>query len=155
MAARSRRDKEQMALRRQEAGPGYQVALRLTTVAMLVGGFVSMRVFHAPRWIPGELGFFLGGWLIVLIYGFVGFAPFLALYLILWYNPPQRKVQEKPPTTSGAPQTDTTTTNLGCPICHHVQAVPRSQPTFVCEQCGAQLKRRTQPDKGSTHSSQS
>lgn len=148
MAARSRRDKEEMALRRQQAGPGYKVALRLTMVAMLVGGFVSMRVFHAPRWIPGELGFLLGGWLIVLIYGCAGFAPFLALYLILWYNPPQKKASEEPPT-------ETTTTNVACPHCRHVQAVARNQPTFVCEQCDAQLRRRTQPDKGNTHSSQS
>jgi ribosomal protein S27E len=136
MPAQSRRDKEEMALRRQEAGPGYKVALRLTAVAMAVGDFVSMWVFHAPYWIPGKLGF-----LIATIYGVPGFAPFLALFLILWYNPPQKKVQEKPPTTSGAPQTDTTTTKVRCLHCQHVQAVPRSQMTFVCEQCGAHLKR--------------
>jgi hypothetical protein len=48
MPAQSRRDKEEMALRRQAAGPGYKVALRLTMVAALVGGIVSMIVFHAP-----------------------------------------------------------------------------------------------------------
>jgi hypothetical protein len=61
MPARSRRDKEEMALRRQEAGPGYKVALRLTMVAMVVGGFVSMVVFHAPQYIGGKPGFLLGG----------------------------------------------------------------------------------------------
>jgi ribosomal protein S27E len=131
------------------------VALRLTMVAGVVGGFVSMRVLHAPHWIGGEVGFFLGGWLIALIYGGAGFLPFFALYLMLWYNPPQRKAQEQQPTTSGALPTETATTNVGCAHCRHVQAVPRSQPTFVCEQCGAQLKRRTQPDTGTTHSSQS
>jgi hypothetical protein len=36
-------------------------------------------------------------------------------------------------TAQAAEQTDTTTTNVGCPNCQHVQPVPRSQPTFVCE----------------------
>jgi hypothetical protein len=64
---------------------------------------------------------------------------------------PQKKVQEKPPTKSGAPQTEAheKSTNVGCPNCRHVQAVPRSQPTFVCEQCNAHLKRRTAPANGS------
>jgi membrane associated rhomboid family serine protease/ribosomal protein S27E len=53
-------------------------------------------------------------------------------------------------TAQPAEKTDTTTTNVGCPNCPHVQAVPRSQPTFVCEQCGAKLKRRTQPAMGNT-----
>jgi hypothetical protein len=71
--------------------------------AMVVGAVVSMVVFHAPLYIGGRLGFLLGGWIIVLIYGGAGFAPFLALFLILWYNPPRKKMQEKPPTTSGSP----------------------------------------------------
>ena len=101
MPARSR--KKELAIRRQEAGLGYQVALSLTTVAALLGGIVSMLHFHAPMFIGGELGFLLGGWLITLLWGGPGFAPFAALYLILWYNPPRKKVQEKPPTTSGGP----------------------------------------------------
>jgi hypothetical protein len=36
-------------------------------------------------------------------------------------------------------------TNLRCNRCQHVQAVPLSQSTFVCEECGTKLKRRTQP----------
>jgi hypothetical protein len=100
MPAQSR--KKELAIRRQEAGLGYQVALSLTTVAALIGGIVSMFAFHAPLFIGGKLGFLLGGWLIFLIYGGAGFAPFAALYLILWYNPP-RKLQEKPPTTSSGP----------------------------------------------------
>src|SRR5579884_1650264 len=120
MAAKSRRDKEEMALRRHEAGLGYKVALRLTIVAALVGGIVSLFAFHAPLYIGGKLGFLLGGFLIFLIYGGPGFAPFFALFLILWYNPPQKKVQEKPPATSGAPQIDTTTAEVRCLHCQHV-----------------------------------
>jgi hypothetical protein len=52
-------------------------------------------------------------------------------------------------TAQAAEKTETTTTNVGCPNCQHVQAVPRSQPTFVCEQCNAHLKRRTAPAKSS------
>jgi ribosomal protein S27E len=58
---------------------------------------------------------------------------------------PPKTVQEKPPTTSGAPQTDTTTTKVRCLHCQHVQTVPVSQKTFSCEQCKAHLKRRTAP----------
>jgi hypothetical protein len=64
---------------------------------------------------------------------------------------PPKKVQEKPPTTSGAPQTDAheKSTKVRCHNCQHVQTVPRSQPTFVCEQCKAHLKRRTAPARSS------
>jgi ribosomal protein S27E len=48
-----------------------------------------------------------------------------------------------------AAKTDTTTTNVRCHNCQHVQAVPRSQSTFKCEQCKAHLKRRTAPAKSS------
>lgn len=34
-------------------------------------------------------------------------------------------------------------TNVKCHHCQHVQAVPLGQQTFVCEQCGTKLKRRT------------
>jgi hypothetical protein len=75
-------------------------------VAAIVGGSVSLVALHAPVFIGGKLGFLLGGWVIALIYGGPGFAPFFVLYLILWYNPPRKKVQDKQPTTSGAPATD-------------------------------------------------
>jgi hypothetical protein len=39
--------------------------------------------------------------------------------------------------------------NARCNHCQHVQAVPLSQETWVCEQCGTKLKRRTPPVKGS------
>jgi hypothetical protein len=137
MPARSR--KKELAIRRQEAGTGYKVALRLTSVAAIAGGFVSMVAFHAPLYLGGKLGFLLGGWLIVLIYGGPGFAPFAALYLILRYHPPQKKVLDEQPTTSGAPATDAhnASTTVRCLYCQHVQTVPISQPTFVCEQCKA------------------
>ena len=34
-------------------------------------------------------------------------------------------------------------TNVRCHNCQHVQAVPASQPTFVCEKCNTKLKRLT------------
>lgn len=34
-------------------------------------------------------------------------------------------------------------TKVKCHSCQHVQAVPLSQHTFVCEQCGTKLQRRT------------
>ena len=50
-----------------------------------------------------------------------------------------------PQSTPSAPNTPRTFTNVGCPICQHVQAVPLSQPKYVCEQCKAHLMRRPQP----------
>jgi hypothetical protein len=94
MAPQSR--KEARAVRRQEAGPGYKTALRLLMIAAMVGAIVSMVAFHAPTFIGGKIGFILGGWLIFLIYGGPGFAPFFALYLILWYNPPHKKGASDP-----------------------------------------------------------
>jgi hypothetical protein len=48
---------------------------------------------------------------------------------------PPKEVQEKPPTTSDAPHTDSRekSTKVRCNKCQHVQVVPVSQPTFVCE----------------------
>jgi hypothetical protein len=37
------------------------------------------------------------------------------------------------------------TGKVRCHHCQHVQAVPRIQRTFVCEQCGTKLRRRTTP----------
>jgi ABC-type transport system involved in cytochrome bd biosynthesis fused ATPase/permease subunit len=42
-------------------------------------------------------------------------------------------------TAQAAEKTDTTTTKVRCLHCQHVQAVLLSQPTFVCEQCKAQI----------------
>jgi hypothetical protein len=92
MAAQSQIGKEEMAARRQEAGLGYKVALRLALLAAMVGGFVSLVAFHAPVVPIRAVGF-----LIFLIWGTPGFAPFFALYLILWYHPPQKTVRDKPP----------------------------------------------------------
>ena len=57
---------------------------------------------------------------------------------------------DAPQRTPSAPAAPRTFTNVGCPNCQHVQAVPLSQPTFVCELCKAHLIRRTQPDTGNT-----
>jgi hypothetical protein len=48
-----------------------------------------------------------------------------------------------------AAKTDTTTATVRCWVCQHVSAVPQSQPTLVCEQCGAHLNRRTGPANSS------
>jgi hypothetical protein len=37
------------------------------------------------------------------------------------------------------------TSKVRCHRCQHVQAVPLSQSTYDCEECGTNLKRRTQP----------
>ena len=58
-----------------------------------------------------------------------------------------RKARERLSETA-TPSTPRNFTNVGCPNCAHVQAVPLSQPKFVCEQCKAHLMRRTQPDSG-------
>ena len=39
-------------------------------------------------------------------------------------------------------------TKVKCYRCQHRQVVPLSQSTFVCEQCGENLKRRTTPAEG-------
>jgi membrane associated rhomboid family serine protease/ribosomal protein S27E len=57
---------------------------------------------------------------------------------------------DAPQRTPSAPATPRTFTNVGCPTCGHVQAVPLSQPKFVCEQCKAHLMRRPRPDTGNT-----
>ena len=48
-----------------------------------------------------------------------------------------------------AAKTDTTTATVRCWVCQHVSAVPQSQPTLVCEQCGAHLERGTAPAESS------
>jgi uncharacterized paraquat-inducible protein A len=61
-----------------------------------------------------------------------------------WETPPQRT-----PIALDAPQklAPRQSTNLKCYKCQDVQAVPLSQPTFMCEKCNTRLKRR-QPARG-------
>jgi hypothetical protein len=61
----------------------------------------------------------------------------------------ERRRLNKRRRSSGAPGTEAqeTSTKVRCLHCQHVQTVPVSQPTFVCEQCKAHLKRRTAPAK--------
>jgi hypothetical protein len=65
---------------------------------MVVGGVVSLAVFHAPV-VPTEAAKFL----IFLIWGTPRVRPLFRIVLILWYKPPRKKAQETPPTTSGGP----------------------------------------------------
>ena len=74
----------------------------------------------------------------------------------LWETPPQSTPLAPMPTPlePHAPQKLTPhgkSTKVRCHHCQHVQAVPLSQSTFVCEQCNTKLKRRTseQPEHGS------
>jgi ribosomal protein S27E len=64
---------------------------------------------------------------------------------------PQKKAQEKRPPASGVPKTEAheKSTKVRCLHCQHVQTVPVSQATFLCEQCGAHLKRSTAPANSS------
>jgi hypothetical protein len=71
-------NKEEMAVVRSETGPGFLVANWLILFASVVGGMASMVAFHAPH--GGGKGAFI-------IYGFPGYAPFLALYALLVYSP--------------------------------------------------------------------
>ena len=61
-----------------------------------------------------------------------------------------RRSRTAPQSAPEAPTAPRTFTNVGCPSCGHVQAVPRNQQVYVCEQCGAKLRRQTRPDTGDT-----
>ena len=56
----------------------------------------------------------------------------------LWGTPPQST-----PIALDAPQklAPRQSANVKCHKCQHVQAVPLSQPTFMCEKCNTKLKR--------------
>jgi hypothetical protein len=51
------------------------------------------------------------------------------------FEPPHRIAHRADYTAESAENTDTTTANVGCPNCQHVQTVPAGQQTFACEQC--------------------
>ena len=95
------------------------------------------------------------------ITGWVFEAPWLAfLGAFIFYRSAVRSAARKRALVQAAEQeriakARATTTTVRCPNCQHVQAVPRSQPAFVCEGCKAHLKRRTQPDTANTLTSQS
>jgi predicted RNA-binding Zn-ribbon protein involved in translation (DUF1610 family) len=57
---------------------------------------------------------------------------------------PQIKTRYTPSTTPGA-----NSATVRCKSCQHVQLVPASQETFLCEHCKAHLKRRTAPAESS------
>ncbi len=60
----------------------------------------------------------------------------------LWAAPPvvnkPASTGQKPPVVKSAGQA----VRARCHKCQHVQAVPADQATFVCEECGAKLKRK-------------
>jgi hypothetical protein len=80
--------------------------------------------------------------------------PYMCVQTLSWMGAGLDKVEERAwrrdrIARRAAAKTDTTTTTVRCWVCQHVSAVPRSQPTFVCEQCGAHLNNRTGPANSS------
>jgi DNA-directed RNA polymerase subunit RPC12/RpoP len=62
----------------------------------------------------------------------------------LWGAPdtPQKSTTAARSSEAKTPQKST---KVKCSKCQHVQAVPVSQAKFACAECGAKLKRKTQP----------
>lgn len=74
--------------------------------------------------------------------------PYMCVQTLSWMGAGLDKVEERAwrrdrIARRAAAKTDTTTATVRCWVCQHVSAVPQSQPTFVCEQCGAHLERGT------------
>ena len=62
----------------------------------------------------------------------------------LWGVPPESQTKAAVPTM---PKPHAATTkNVRCNACQHVQAVPITQSTFPCEECGTRLKRKQVQD---------
>jgi hypothetical protein len=77
-------------------------------------------------------------------------APWLTfLALMAFYVGAERLAARKRVKAQAAEKTDTSTTNVRCWVCQHVQTVPVGQEAFPCEQCNAHLTRRTPPADGS------
>lgn len=68
---------KEIAVARRARGAGWWVTFALIWYIAVVAGFISMVALHPAHG---------GGKAIVLIYGFPGFAPFVALYLIFYYQ---------------------------------------------------------------------
>jgi membrane associated rhomboid family serine protease/ribosomal protein S27E len=149
-------------------------------IAAVLGAYIVLyphaRILAVPSYSPNGVPawFFLGFWFLfqlfegsfalihpdrtsgshVAFFAHVGGFVFGVLVAIILAR--AGRITSVSTTAEAAEKTDTTTTNdrttvnVGCPNCPHVQAVPRSQQTFVCEQCGAKLRRRTQPASGNT-----
>lgn len=80
-----RLDKEERAVLRRETGTRYRLPLRLILIAALIAGVVSMVVFHAPHVVAGgKFGAFIDAPFLI-IFGFPGYAPFVALFFLLKY----------------------------------------------------------------------
>jgi len=62
---------------------------------------------------------------------------------------PGKILDERPTEKTTKTPAPRKTRSIRCFNCGHVQAVPLSQETFVCEQCGTKLKRSTTAVKGS------
>jgi hypothetical protein len=58
----------------------------------------------------------------------------------LWGVPPEAQANPAVPTMPKPYAA--TTKNVRCHACQHVQAVPVTQSTFICEECGTSLKRK-------------
>jgi hypothetical protein len=66
-------------------------------------------------------------------------------------NAPPKTPSDKSDSTPNLPPTTPSgnSTKVKCHHCQHVQMVPVSQQSFVCDECGTKLQRRKQPAKGS------
>jgi ribosomal protein S27E len=71
-------DRREMKVVRRETDPGFKVISWALMFGGVAGGFVSMYLLHAPS--HGGKGVFL-------IYGFPGYAPFMALIYLFAYLP--------------------------------------------------------------------
>ena len=75
------------------------------------------------------------------ITGWVFEAPWLAFWaLMAFYVIADRSAARKLAQAQAAEKTDTSTTNVRCWVCQHVQTAPVSQEAFSCEQCNAHLR---------------
>ena len=136
-------------------------------IAAVLGAYIVLyphsRIFALAGWIPVRVKawFFLGFWFLFQLFegnfalvhpdktgdshvaffahvgGFV-FGVLVAIILTL-----SGRITSGVDNRRGRREERPTTTTARCRVCQHMQVVPRIQPAFVCEQCGAKLKRRT------------
>jgi hypothetical protein len=106
------------------------VRLYLVFAAIAIGAGTEIAIRHFDPAIASGIGSLAGG---------VG-----AVLVAIGRKRARDRIAHRADNTAQAvAKTDTTTTKLKCRACQHVQMVPVSQATFVCEQCHTHLKRST------------